>query len=91
MHDTQFCKCVICVLCFFTDGHLFLSDKGSNRLVIMDEKQKERVLQECHDNPGTGGHQGRARTYHKIAQSYYWLGLMEDIKQWVRCMDSVSY
>uniref|UniRef100_A0A8C1R0T5 Gypsy retrotransposon integrase-like protein 1 n=1 Tax=Cyprinus carpio TaxID=7962 RepID=A0A8C1R0T5_CYPCA len=70
------------------DGHLFLSDKGSNRLVIMDEKQKERVLQECHDNPGTGGHQGRARTYDKIAQSYYWLGIMEDIKQWVRCMDS---
>uniref|UniRef100_A0A8C1ZPY0 Gypsy retrotransposon integrase-like protein 1 n=1 Tax=Cyprinus carpio TaxID=7962 RepID=A0A8C1ZPY0_CYPCA len=65
------------------DGHLFLSDKGSNRLVIMDEKQEERVLQECHHNQGTGGHQGRARTYHKIVQSYYWLGLMEDIKQWI--------
>lgn len=76
---------------FFTDGHLFLSDKGSIRLVIMDEKQKERVLLDFHDNPGTGGHQGRARTYDKIVQSYYWLGIMEDIKQWVRCMDSVSY
>uniref|UniRef100_A0A8C2F234 Gypsy retrotransposon integrase-like protein 1 n=1 Tax=Cyprinus carpio TaxID=7962 RepID=A0A8C2F234_CYPCA len=73
------------------DGHLFLSDQGSNRLVIMDEKLKERVLQECHHNQGTGGHQGRARTYDKIAQSYYWLGLMEDIKQWVRCMDSCQH
>lgn len=75
----------------FTDGNLYYMEKGSNRVVVMDKKEKERVLLECHNHLGTGGHQGRSRTYDKIVQSYYWVGIMEDVKQWVRSMDSVLY
>lgn len=69
---------------FYTDGHLYYTEEGSKRLVIMDEKQKERVLLECHENPETGRHRGRSSTYNNIVPSYYWLGMIEDIKHWVR-------
>lgn len=68
----------------YTDGHWYYTEEGSKRLVIMEEKEKERVLLEYHENPETGRHRGSSSTYNKIVASYYWLGIMEDIKQWVR-------
>jgi len=68
-----------------TDGHLyFKTANGPTRLVVMDETQKERVLRDCHDNPATGGHQGRTRTFNKIARAYYWQGIFTDVTKWVR-------
>ena len=32
------------------------------------------VLRVCHDNPSSGGHFGRDKTYNKIASRYYWKG-----------------
>ncbi|KAK7120178.1 hypothetical protein R3I94_020253 [Phoxinus phoxinus] len=52
-------------------------------MVVMDEKQKERVLRDCHDSPATGGHQGITRTFNKIASAYYWQGIFPDVTKWI--------
>ncbi|XDV30425.1 hypothetical protein PO909_033350 [Leuciscus waleckii] len=78
-------------------GHLYYKTAdGSNRLVVMDEKQKERVLRDCHDSPATGGHQGITRTFNKIASAYYWQGIFPDVTKWVaqcpqcQCNDTIK-
>ncbi|XDV25539.1 hypothetical protein PO909_029445 [Leuciscus waleckii] len=66
------------------DGHLYYKTANrSNRLVVMDEKQKERVLRDCHDNPATGGHQWRTRTFNKIASAFYWQGIFSEVTKWI--------
>ena len=37
------------------------------------------ILHACHDNPSTGGHFGRDKTYGKIAERYYWTGMTKTI------------
>ena len=48
------------------------------------------MLRECHDNPATGGHPGRRRTYEKVSASYHWQTLKPDVNKWVRDFDGVS-
>ncbi|XP_064536872.1 uncharacterized protein LOC135427334, partial [Drosophila montana] len=41
---------------------------------------RQRVLQECHDAP-TAGHQGLRKTVSRLAQRYYWPGMLSDCDQ----------
>ena len=41
------------------------------------------ILHACHDNPSTGGHFGRDKTYSKIAERYYWTGMTKTIANYV--------
>ncbi|POM71221.1 Hypothetical protein PHPALM_12234, partial [Phytophthora palmivora] len=48
------------------------------------------VLQNCHDSL-EGGHQGIVRTFNRIRQDYYWIGLYADVERHVRsCTDCSS-
>ncbi|KAG2457152.1 ICOSL protein, partial [Polypterus senegalus] len=55
------------------------------RLVVMSEEQKRAVLMECHDNPGTGNHNGVRGTRNTAIAGYFWPTLTNNVANWVRC------
>jgi len=42
------------------------------------------ILLACHDNPATGGHFGRDKTYQKIQARYWWKGMKADIEKYIQ-------
>uniref|UniRef100_A0A1A8AWX9 Si:ch211-249c2.1 n=1 Tax=Nothobranchius furzeri TaxID=105023 RepID=A0A1A8AWX9_NOTFU len=69
------------------DNRLFYTGPSmqSMRLVVMSEEEKKSVLMECHNNPGTGNHNGVRGTRNRVVAGYYWPTLNQDIAEWVRC------
>ncbi|XP_006872375.1 PREDICTED: gypsy retrotransposon integrase-like protein 1 [Chrysochloris asiatica] len=68
----------------FKEKKLFYvgKDRQQNRLVIVSEEEKKKVLRECHEND-TGTHHGISRTLTLVESSYYWTSVTNDVKQWV--------
>ncbi|XP_004477262.1 gypsy retrotransposon integrase-like protein 1 [Dasypus novemcinctus] len=68
----------------FKEKKLFYvgKDRKQNRLVIVSEEDKKKVLRECHEND-TGAHHGISRTLTLVESSYYWTSVTNDVKQWV--------
>ncbi|XP_060002158.1 gypsy retrotransposon integrase-like protein 1 isoform X1 [Lagenorhynchus albirostris] len=68
----------------FKEKKLFYvgKDRKQNRLVIVSEDEKKKVLRECHEND-TGAHHGISRTLTLVESSYYWTSVTNDVKQWV--------
>ncbi|XP_019213044.1 uncharacterized protein LOC100692678 isoform X6 [Oreochromis niloticus] len=69
------------------DNRLFYTGPSMQcmRLVVMSEEEKKSVLMECHNNPGTGNHNGVRGTRNRVVAGYYWPTLNQDISEWVRC------
>ena len=44
------------------------------------------VLQQVHDSP-LGGHLGYLKTLHRLQKDFYWFGLRQELKQYVRECD----
>jgi transposase InsO family protein len=51
--------------------------------LCVPKPQRQRVLDECHDQP-TAGHQGVRKTLNRIRQRYCWPGLFRDVARYVR-------
>ncbi|XP_015996940.2 gypsy retrotransposon integrase-like protein 1 isoform X3 [Rousettus aegyptiacus] len=68
----------------FKEKKLFYvgKDRKQNRLVIVSEEEKKKVLRECHEND-TGAHHGISRTLTLVESNYYWTSVTNDVKQWV--------
>ncbi|XP_045854652.1 gypsy retrotransposon integrase-like protein 1 isoform X2 [Meles meles] len=68
----------------FKEKKLFYvgKDRKQNRLVIVSEEEKKKVLRECHEND-TGAHHGISRTLTLVESNYYWTSVTHDVKQWV--------
>ncbi|XP_075864363.1 gypsy retrotransposon integrase-like protein 1 isoform X3 [Microcebus murinus] len=72
----------------FKEKKLFYvgKDRKQNRLVIVSEEEKKKVLRECHEND-TGAHHGISRTLTLVESNYYWTSVTNDVKQWKIIMD----
>ncbi|XP_031224429.1 gypsy retrotransposon integrase-like protein 1 isoform X3 [Mastomys coucha] len=68
----------------FKEKKLFYvgKDRKQNRLVVVSEEEKKKVLRECHEN-GPGVHHGISRTLTLVESSYYWTSVTNDVKQWI--------
>ncbi|XP_062943399.1 gypsy retrotransposon integrase-like protein 1 isoform X2 [Cynocephalus volans] len=68
----------------FKEKKLFYvgKDRKQNRLVIVSEEEKKKVLRECHEND-SGSHHGISRTLTLVESNYYWTSVTNDVKQWV--------
>ncbi|XP_021111504.1 gypsy retrotransposon integrase-like protein 1 isoform X6 [Heterocephalus glaber] len=72
----------------FKEKQLFYvgKDRKQNRLVIVSEEEKNKVLRECHENDA-GAHHGISRTLTLVESNYYWTSVTNDVKQWKIIMD----
>lgn len=72
---------------FIPEKKLFYvgKDRKQNRLVIVSEEEKKKVLRECHEND-SGAHHGISRTLTLVESNYYWTSVTNDVKQWVWLM-----
>lgn len=68
----------------FKEKKLFYvgKDRKQDRLVVVSEEEKKKVLRECHEND-SGAHHGISRTLTLVESSYYWTSVTNDVKQWV--------
>lgn len=53
------------------------------RLVVLSDEQRRTVLEECHNNPGTGNHGGVRATMDRAVVGYYWDNIKADVADWV--------
>lgn len=68
-----------------TESQLFYTGPSAQykRLVVMSEEQRRAVLEECHNNPGTGNHRGVRATVDRVVAWYYWDRIKADVADWV--------
>ena len=63
-----------------TDGRIFFRDK----LFVPDVGQfRFRLIKKSHDDPAAG-HPGKTKTYEILSRYYYWPGIINDVKRFVR-------
>ena len=62
--------------------------------VVTDPKKQQRKIKHMHSGPdgsleseSTGGHSGMNKTRQKLMRRYYWKGMTEDIKEYIRTCD----
>ena len=58
---------------------LLLGKESSERLIIEDVAQRERIISSAHDS----NHLGINRTSDMISVKYYWPGMSNDIQSYV--------
>lgn len=46
-----------------------------------------QILEGCHSSGLGGGHLGRDKTLTKISERHYWLGMVEDVKNFCKSSD----
>ncbi len=67
-------------------GKLYKKKKDGKILRVLREDEIESILYMVH-NHETGGHFGVEATYNKIAERYYWKGMYNDTKEYVKYCD----
>ena len=70
-------------LCEWKDEHLSYQGKI---WIPNDEKLRTGLIRKNHDDP-LGGHGGTAKTTELVSRRYYWPGMRETIKRYVKNCD----
>ena len=68
-------------------GRLYRRNKEGKLLKVLKKNEIDSVLWMMHNHP-TAGHFGIENTYEKIKQRFYWNGMLEDIKQYIKYCDA---
>lgn len=63
--------------------------KEEKREVVIEAHRKRQIFLDCHFDD-LGHHLGQKKTVHRIQRSYYWLGIIRDVVDWVRSRRSSS-
>src|SRR5213082_157935 len=69
------------------NGKLYKKKKNGKILRVLKEDETDAILFMTH-NHETGGHFGADTTYNKIADKYYWKGMHDNIKKYVKSCDT---
>src|SRR5216117_2346329 len=69
------------------NGKLYKKKKNGKILRVPKEDETDAILFMTH-NHEMGGHFGMDTTYNKIADRYYWKGMYDDIKKYVKSCDT---
>ncbi|KAL5505415.1 hypothetical protein EMCRGX_G006842 [Ephydatia muelleri] len=66
------------------EGLLFYRDKHNKEYRVVTKKEKMKVLDGCHSAELGGGHFGRDKTLLKISERFYWIGMVNDVKEYCK-------
>src|SRR3989440_5509274 len=69
------------------NGKLYKKKKDSKIVRVLQKDETETILYMVH-NHEMGGHFGIDSTYNKIAERYYWKGMYEDTKKYIKFCDN---
>src|SRR5947199_5571569 len=69
------------------NGKLYRRKKNGKILRILKEDETDAILFMTH-NHETGGHFGVDATYNEIADRYYWKGMYDNIKKYIKSCDT---
>jgi hypothetical protein len=67
-------------------GRLYKRNKEGKLLKVLKKSEIDSVLWMMHNHP-TAGHFGIENTYEKIKGRFYWKGMLEDIKRYIKYCD----
>ena len=63
-------------------GEVFLN-RGAKKVKVISAVEEQRtVLKACHSD-STSGHFGVTKTYKRIAERFYWKGMISDVRKLV--------
>ena len=63
-------------------GEVFFNRGDRKVKVVVSHDEQRRVLKACHSEP-TSGHFGVTKTYKRIAERFYWKGMISDVRELV--------
>ena len=69
------------------NGLVYFEDWNSNWRLCVPSKKRIEIMKEVHDTISEASHGGYAKTYNKIAATYYWPRMSRDIKKIVTTCD----
>src|SRR5215212_6927667 len=69
------------------NGKLYKKKNNGKTARVLRDNEKDAILFMTH-NHETGGHFGVDATYNKIAERYYWKGMYNDTKEYVKSCDA---
>ena len=59
--------------------------------LVVPRQLLPRIMRENHDSPLTGGHLGISRTIEKVRSKFFWLGMCQDITNWVKSCEPCNH
>ena len=59
-------------------GEVYLQRKGRKVKVIQSRKDQLLIMKACHSEP-TSGHFGLTKTWRRVAERFYWKGMVVDV------------
>lgn len=71
---------------FVDKGEVYIQRKSRKVKVISSVKEQKRILQACHSE-ATSGHFGVTKTHRRVAERFYWKGIVGDVHQLVSSLD----
>src|SRR5688572_30655655 len=69
------------------NGKLYKKKNDGKTVRVLQENEKDAIILMTH-NHETGGHFGIDATYNKISERYYWKGMYNDIKEYIKSCDA---
>uniref|UniRef100_A0A1A8CHQ9 Gypsy retrotransposon integrase-like protein 1 n=2 Tax=Nothobranchius kadleci TaxID=1051664 RepID=A0A1A8CHQ9_NOTKA len=64
--------------------------KDEKREVVIEAERKRQIFLDCHFND-IGHHLGQKKTVHRIQSSYYWLGIIKDVVDWIKVCETCRH
>jgi hypothetical protein len=66
------------------DGLLYRKTSAAGRRLCIPGELTNEVLQDAHDAPGGGGHNGVDKTVDTVSSRFYWPKIFETVRAWIR-------
>jgi transposase InsO family protein len=67
--------------------HDVLGEAQPLRQLVIPDSLKKRILYAFHNSP-LAAHLGRTKTYDRLRQRFFWIGMYSDVKRWIKtCLD----
>lgn len=73
---------------FLADGRIWKRGDGMPREVVLGKERKRSILARLHD---ALGHKGMRTTYRRVADRFYWRGMMEEVSEYVKTCDDCQH